>query len=378
MKKIKKAIFSGLGLMLLFSVLSATTVLAGDETYIQERQLELLQEFLDMTVNPRLRTAYDGVFTGGLWGTPLTPSGFSDYEDSFIIGVSDIDDMFNEDLKEVISLTTGIPVENITFLYVNLESFQRNEPRSLEEWMEVNPVRAAQILTIISRDPSYYGYTFEEVELFEGLLAERDLVKDSLAIEPRSFTVQMGNIVVIRSSAGWFEVTAGHPINMSVNSFFTACHGNSRTGDRVYLGSTHIGTTGAARHLPASAIDVTPVNLVGSHRINSVPPGGAPLWGMRVSAHPAAGTVVNSFGGMTGVINGSVVRYTGTQSFSGFRFSEMVMVSNTNNRLRIRGDSGAGVTHLNSAVGTHSFSGTVNLNGVWRNINFYSGSWRYN
>ena len=121
--------------MLFVSMVFATPL--NDQVQDVQQQYELLQQFIGNTMNSKARTNFDDAFMGIL-GTPMQPFYMEDgeFDDWFIVGIANEEDMFNEDLKEVISSNTGIPTDRIGFFWLDLNSAIWPEPQRVRVTFE--------------------------------------------------------------------------------------------------------------------------------------------------------------------------------------------------------------------------------------------------
>ncbi|MCL2376060.1 MAG: hypothetical protein FWC76_01565 [Defluviitaleaceae bacterium] len=186
-------------MLLLF--IPSTATLSADEAYdgtsleSLQTQLQLLEEFLEGVKNPRMRTGFEDVFSGDIFSSPIQPINFFDgkYDNCFLVVVMNHEDLYNYELKEVLSSATGIPPSRIAFLWLDLENVMRHEPPVIELTLDWWFTYHADIMIDLLRDDleSVLEYrTLEEiaaaVEYFEDKLAERGvkiIVDEAITVE---------------------------------------------------------------------------------------------------------------------------------------------------------------------------------------------------
>ena len=243
----KKILLGAVCFAILLFISSASLQVINAQENDLDKQLELLQDFLDLTLNPRTRTAYDGVFTGGLWGTPHGASmtmGYTEFDDHFIVEVVNESDVLNENLKEVISNETGIPIEIITFMWLDPDSFEPSiRIVSFEEMAIESPALASSYLKDMKNNPQDYSFSQDEIKEFDNFLRNRSVylmdevdyeaqvnpmdISELMEIAPRIQFPIMGDraTAFCPRAGGWIEFTIGHPRNSSGTLFFTSTHG---------------------------------------------------------------------------------------------------------------------------------------------------------
>ena len=219
---------------MLLSLTFSLLVFAGgsyNEQHTVEKQYELLIEFLNIATDPMSRMDFNNVFTGGLWGTPLEPSGFDEFEDNFIIGITCYSHMYNENNRELISLFTGIPLDRISFAYIYHHETPRDVFHTVEEWIDINPATAYELINIIIQNPDIFVdyYTYEELLLFNEFAENFNAATigdDSdiayYGIVPFEILPNMGERIRIWQPhrGGFADLSLGHP-TLGLNRFFT-------------------------------------------------------------------------------------------------------------------------------------------------------------
>ncbi|MCL2350484.1 MAG: hypothetical protein FWC67_03280 [Defluviitaleaceae bacterium] len=217
MKKKFIQILSGVSVLVVLAAIivftpNHTTIVAEEYVPDLETQHANLQDFLASTTNPRTRTAFDDVFTGGTWGTPLETSGFDGLEEHFIIGLANYEDATcqerMQELREDISSSTGIPQETISFAWIDTKPTQPNVPMTLEQAVDENPEFAIEIIWIYFNNAGHFGLSDEYLKdiknaerrlrekgyEFIGFLGGAVYTQPESLIEPFSFPprIQMG------------------------------------------------------------------------------------------------------------------------------------------------------------------------------------------
>ncbi|MCL2376059.1 MAG: hypothetical protein FWC76_01560 [Defluviitaleaceae bacterium] len=135
MNKLFRKIFLGVLSFTMLLLITSASAISADEASLDVLQLQLLRGFLENVTNPKTRTGFEDVLNGGILDTQfrslLSPDG--EFDNSFMVGVINYDDMLNYELKEMLSSATGIPSSRIVFFWMDLENV-RHEPLTLHQW----------------------------------------------------------------------------------------------------------------------------------------------------------------------------------------------------------------------------------------------------
>jgi len=390
MRVFKNATVMLLAVMLL-SGIGLSSIAYAQEQDVQQ-QYQLLREFLDTAMNPAARmdsnNALDNVFKG-IMGTPMQPLRLFDGEftDWFIIAIENEDDLFNEELKDTISLATGIPSDRIGFFWLDTENARRREPQQVRitfEHMLIHNTGA--MLEIMKNRPEslLHWYAHEEIsQALESELVQNELAKrgvtvtidetisvertvndvqsralpyDASLVRQAGVSLRAGDTILIhRVPFAHGEVyTVGHPANASnAFRFFTASHGRWPAGSDVW-------------HFDSRT------HQVGAHRLSSpfLTPAGWNITNFRGSVLPGARTSVHSFGPISGgLFQGEIVCFAGTAAqVDGFRLANMNIADFGSPHFHMVGsDSGTGLFDRGTALGVHTFAvpGTNNGRPTW-------------
>ncbi|MCL2396990.1 MAG: S1 family peptidase [Defluviitaleaceae bacterium] len=437
MKKLFKKTYIGIFALVLLLFVSGTAALeASADRQVLENQLMLLEEFLGdasggnmlarrsfdsfydaeafqelmwASVDSRVRDGFVDIFTGGIWDTPLTNVNIAGFENHFAIGITNEDDVLNQELKEAINLATGIPAEQMVFVFVHpIESaFSERAVRTIFEWIEYDPDEAYIMLNNVPMSSYAEMYSEEQIALLEDFLRGRRVQRFlalptphdfipygpapalpnnlDASISPASIShVFMGARIDLRNprtgAQGGF--TVGHPRNHNRTEFFTAAHSTNTgafgEGTHVYQNGVHIGDVAHSLFTPLVGVDWTRITLRNGITVSTLLPDGTAMANFR-SNRPSGGSAVRAFGATTtGTFHGAVTAYTAPTINDGFRLSEFVMVFGNGTRVLQQGDSGAALAQGTTAVGVLSFRTITNVGGVGTPLNGFTGSWRYN
>jgi len=323
MKLTKRAATSLFVFALLFGITNLT-VQTNTQEQVWQQQYQLLQEFINPSAGSRVMSESSAGYSHALtsiFSTPLQPFPFrtlaDQYNGQFVLMVSDERYLNDNDLKEVISSATGIPVDIIEFMRLEVE----------ESYFPIKQIRVPfaimlesspdEVITRLQDDPESIlaNYTLEEVA--EGIA----IFEDELASRGITITVD-------------YAFTVGQPANDSRNNrFFTASHGLFSVGASVHQFNPRTGQIGQmigsvtrTTFSPATSTDFTEVTLATGNRIATpfTTPARFLITNFRGTA--ADGAVVHSFGPFSSrSYNGWYVDLSAHRHLveRGFRLAEM-------------------------------------------------------
>jgi len=381
-------------------MLSASSDEAVDDTLSLQMQIDALEAFMAST-QVSARSGSNSDFTGSIWGTPLSSSGFAEYDDMFMVGVTSAELTVCNELKETLSAATGIPVERIVFAFFDYNSVSfptEAVTRTLEERIQANPQGLQGIYDELNRTAGILremGFlealenVERELEFLRGLhpellQQEDDKQSQDINLDNRSIrSIRIGSpITVVRHGASGIEIelplTAGHPVNSSGRSFFTACHGLTQNNDLVRLGGEYIGVITWNRFEPGNGIDVAHVALFPEvHILPFMMPTFENLTNFR-GGQLAHGVDANSFGRESGIMMGTAVLYPNhiPPNSSGLNLNNMILMNFGGRGLP--GDSGSVLWRAGTAHGTFSARVIVVVFGQARDLVAFSRANLYN
>ncbi|MCL2574816.1 MAG: hypothetical protein FWE33_00125 [Defluviitaleaceae bacterium] len=375
-----------------FIMFSSDDDVTADNLTMYRNHLVALEHFLE-TSQQYARNNAVGEFTGSIWSTPLEPGGFIGYEDVFLIEVTSSELTTSEELRSNLSAATGIPINLISFIWIDPDSFEGPQERLMTDVIKTDPLGAYQTLNGLAE-------YFRSIEDWESLKVveehlnliyesgvierERDDSSHNIDFEPTSSRIiSMGASIFASRVNGdgsltRVQLTAGHPADSRGRGFFTASHGSTRRDDVVTLANGQaIGAiTTNPRFEPRNGIDVSYVELLPDVTMSAhIASTFETLTNFRGGSLPF-GSNVHTIGAVSRFMTGTAFLAINPITIQGMNLNQMTLVD-----FGARGgggDSGAVLWHNGIAYGTLSFRSVALVDGFARDFIAFSRAINYN